>query len=159
MPLLPEAFPELEALMLQEVDVLRKLLCNLTSEQQALLEKNSEKVYALLEDRLEDMEDFERLLIKLGVLAGESASLEEILEKLDTLIGPENMELRSIHAQLVALLDAIQKQSGRTHLFIRKYGNSLEDYICWAAASPSLHSVALQKKTFRKKAVVQVLEN
>jgi hypothetical protein len=147
----------LEDLLAQEVHVLRKILCNLTSEHQALVERKETQVYALLHERLDDMEVFETLTRKLGGITGEEANFRETLDTLDPLIHPENMELRSLHAQLVALYDAIQKQSDRTHELIKNYGNSLDDYICWTTHHPAPASL-LSPCLPEKKVAIQVLE-
>jgi|GEM_PF-7010932 len=145
---------ELEKVMGQEIDVLRAILSNLKGERQALLERKDQQVYALLEERLDHLERFERLAAQLGELTGCKANPVEAIEQLDVLIDAEYLELRIMRTQMTSLLEAIFAQSNAMHLFLQNYGSTLESYFTWAAG----HTAPAMVEAKKPKITVAVLE-
>ena len=141
---------ELEKVMGQEIDVLRAILSNLKREQQALLERNDRSVYALLEERLDQLDRFERLAAQIGELTGCKANPVESIEQLDALIDVEYLELCVLRSQMASLLEAILAQSNAMHLYLQNYGNTLDSYFAWATTHVE------PKKVERKKVKVAV---
>lgn len=137
---------ELEKVMGQEIDVLRAILANLKGEQQALFDRNDNLVYALLEERLDQLERFEQLSAQLGCLTGSNGDPVSAIEQLDTLFDPESLDLCILRSQMASLLDAIRSQSSATHLFLEKYGSTLEGYFTWTATHTHLQTPRTPKK-------------
>lgn len=136
---------ELEKVMGQEIDVLRAILANLKGEQLALHERDDRRVYAFLEERLEQLERFERIAAQIGELTGCKANPVEAIEQLDALIDAEYLELCVLRSQMASLLDAILIQSNAMHLYLQNYGSTLDSYFTWAATHTAPQKVEAKK--------------
>lgn len=108
---------ELERVMGQEIDILRAILTNLKREEQALYDRNDHRVYALILERLSQLQRFEQLSTQLGSLTGSNADAVEAIEQLKNLLDAESLDLCMLHSQMSSLLEAIRSQRTTTYLF------------------------------------------
>lgn len=145
---------ELEKVMGQEIDVLRAILANLKREQQALLERNDRSVYALLEERLDQLERFERIAAQIADLTGCKANPVEAIEQLDALIDAEYLELCVLRSQMASLLEAILAQSNAMHLYLQNYGSTLDSYFAWATT----HTAPVKIPAKKARVAIAVLD-
>ena len=121
----------LQDLMLQEINILRDILANLSQEQQALLSHDVERLQFIVQERLQFLEAYDKYDAKLLESTQELADLEhkdlpsletlshdEILEILQGLVSDDNLELRSRIDQLRAIHQEIHNKNDITRYFL-----------------------------------------
>jgi|694.fasta_scaffold38566_4 hypothetical protein len=124
---------QIEDLLQQEINILRLLLTNLKNEQNLLIQKNGEGVNQILDERLNYLERFEGLALKLientlhlcllpELIGEEEFTHPMALKLLKETIPVENMEVHSLLEQLEALFHEIENQCNITKYFLQTRG-------------------------------------
>jgi FlgN protein len=125
----------IEELIQQEIAILRGMLSNLKSEQNALINKNLEGVDQIIEARLDYLEHFEKLAYKVIEYTRELAAELKIplppendfthdkaIDSLKEIVSVENIELYALLGQLEALFEEIDNQCNITNYFLQTGG-------------------------------------
>ena len=127
----------IEDIILKEIEILREMLSNLKKEQNALINNIPQGLEEIIEERLNYLEHFESLALKLiehTLQLRQSANLsielthENAIEWLKEIISVENIELHALLGQLEALFEEIDNQCNITHYFLQTGGAARLNY-------------------------------
>ena len=150
----------LEGVLLEEIQILRALLASLVAEQNALYEKKGDSLPTLIEERLFLNGRFDDFLDRLVEAAPEVFNKEQewtpqqILERLQEVIEPENIELKSLCEQALALMQEMEKQNAITSIYTENEGMTLSPYM--DGMIPQANPLGL--KTAPKKTALEVMD-
>jgi hypothetical protein len=144
---------ELQVVMRKEIEILRDILTNLKREQMALLAEDENKLDGIFDERLNYMEGYQEIAHQLVLCAEELAfqhgkripmTHEQTLDLFEELISIEDIELRALRFQLLALTDAIERQSTILKYYLKNGQSALQTSMPLRRATEKVKKVKLE---------------